>query len=129
MSVWANHGAHTFRKLEPESLTQLVNCSIWQTCQILFLILGIVGNSCCFHNAAISHLVAVAKCATSLCVTLDTPWGRLPTRNSQGSRGISKLRILCSHSLIDSQIETTFGQDHSICFKSAISPHCFGQSG
>ncbi|MEE6526534.1 hypothetical protein FKM82_027221 [Ascaphus truei] len=93
MSTWANHGSQTFRKFVPESLTKLVNCSIRQTCQILFLILGRIGISCCFHNAAISHLVAVAKCAINLCDAFDRPWIRLPNRNSHGSRGISKSRI------------------------------------
>ncbi|MEE6522740.1 hypothetical protein FKM82_021361 [Ascaphus truei] len=52
ISEWANHGAHTFRKFAPVSLTMLVSCSIRQTYQILFRIFGITGTSGCFHNAA-----------------------------------------------------------------------------
>ncbi|MEE6512718.1 hypothetical protein FKM82_019905 [Ascaphus truei] len=89
MSVCASQGSQTFRKFEPVSLTKLVNCSIRHTNQILFLIFGRIGISVCFHTAAISHLVAVAKCAINLCVAFDSPLTRLPNRNSHGSKGIS----------------------------------------
>ncbi|MEE6527454.1 hypothetical protein FKM82_028840 [Ascaphus truei] len=87
------------------------------------------GRSCCIHNAAISHRVAVAICATSLCAVFDNPCTRLLSKNSHGSRGTSKSRILCAHALMLSQIGSTFGQDHSMWTRSAVSPHCFGQSG
>ncbi|MEE6524150.1 hypothetical protein FKM82_023438 [Ascaphus truei] len=129
MSVWANQGDQTFRKLGPESLTILVNCSIRHTCQILFLILGIIGKSVSFHNAAISHLVAVNKCAINLCVAFDSPRTRLPNKNNHGSREISTPSIHCSQALISAQIGATLVQDHSMWRKSALSPHCLGQSG
>ncbi|MEE6528143.1 hypothetical protein FKM82_030110 [Ascaphus truei] len=128
-SFRANHGAQTFRKFVPVSLTRLVNCSIRQTCQIRFLIFGIFGISGCFHNAAISHLRAVAKCAINLCSDLFNPGVRLASRNNQGSKGIVQSRILWSQFLISSQIGSILVQPHSMCSKSACSPHCLGHNG
>ncbi|MEE6518220.1 hypothetical protein FKM82_029086 [Ascaphus truei] len=129
ISIWASHGVQTFRKFVPVSLTRLVNCSIRQTYQILFLICGILGTSGCFHNAAISHLRAVAKCATNLCADLFSSGMRLASRNNQGSKGIVQPRILCSQFLMSSHNGISLGQPHSMCSKSACSPHCLGHNG
>ncbi|MEE6484320.1 hypothetical protein FKM82_013840 [Ascaphus truei] len=127
MSICVSHIIQTFRNLAPVSLTKLVNFSIWHTYQILFLIAGII--SVCFRSAVIAHPVAVAKCTISLLCDLVSPFTGLFNRNSQRSSGIVRPKSLCSQSLICSHMGYTRGQDHSICKRSASSPHCFGHNG
>ncbi|MEE6519561.1 hypothetical protein FKM82_017213 [Ascaphus truei] len=88
-----------------------------------------LGISGCFHIAAILHLIAVAKWATSLFPVLESPGHGLFRRNSHGSGGIARSKILWIQCLISSHKDEILGQDHSMCNRSADSPHCFGHSG
>ncbi|MEE6520170.1 hypothetical protein FKM82_017981 [Ascaphus truei] len=78
----------------PVSLTRLVNFSIWQLNQILFRILGMEGITLSFHTAAISHRVARAKCPINLLFALESPSSGLFSKNSHGSRGIGRPKLL-----------------------------------